>query len=250
MNSSEASSGPRTFIGIMPRETAGAAGCWPFENRVDRKSRARYDMRSRYILADTATVAQIGDREKSSFFSSYRSPSMKLLRHHQPGSRIMVGLGIQRSRDNPGPAAPSNPLLPFRSRRDGRRSDRRALRAAGSFATSKVGHSANRGPGGSLGSPVKWTSDMATILIGLPRRPVVWRLEHAARDVFQVEIFTGINEFMPGERGHHERRLTALKAGEEVCQPIEQAITRNGRACVYQSRVGDCIFPYECVIFI
>src|SRR5262252_9062546 len=47
--SSEDSSGPRTFMGIMPRETAGAAGCRPFANRLDSKSEARDDMHSRYI---------------------------------------------------------------------------------------------------------------------------------------------------------------------------------------------------------
>jgi hypothetical protein len=40
-------------MGIAPRETTGAAG-WPFENKVDRKSGARYDIRSRYIYADIA----------------------------------------------------------------------------------------------------------------------------------------------------------------------------------------------------
>lgn len=64
VNSLEDSPGVRTFIGIARRETAVAAGCRPFENRVDNKCGARDDMSSRYICADIANVAQIGDPEK------------------------------------------------------------------------------------------------------------------------------------------------------------------------------------------
>jgi hypothetical protein len=66
-NLSEDSSGLRTFIGIAPRETAGTAGCEPFENKVDSKFGARYDMSLRYISADIATIAQIRDSEKGLF---------------------------------------------------------------------------------------------------------------------------------------------------------------------------------------
>jgi hypothetical protein len=68
VNSSEDPSELRTFIGIALRETAGAAGCRPFENKVDSKSGARYDMSSRYICLDIANVAQNGGPEKG-FFS-------------------------------------------------------------------------------------------------------------------------------------------------------------------------------------
>jgi hypothetical protein len=75
VNWSDDSSELRTHIGIALRETAGAEGCRRFENRVDSKSGARYDMRSRYIYADTATVAQIGGLEKG----------FRALTEHDPG---------------------------------------------------------------------------------------------------------------------------------------------------------------------
>jgi hypothetical protein len=68
-NSSEDSSGLRTFIGIAPRETACTAGCKPFENKADSKLGARYDMRSRYICTDIENVAQIGNPEKGFFIA-------------------------------------------------------------------------------------------------------------------------------------------------------------------------------------
>jgi hypothetical protein len=71
MNSAEDWSGLRTFIGIALCELVGtAAGCRRFENRVDSKSGVRDDMSSRYIYADIANVAQIGDPEKGLFFLS------------------------------------------------------------------------------------------------------------------------------------------------------------------------------------
>ena len=70
VNSLEDSSGSRAFMRIALRETAGAEGCGPFENKVDKKSRARYDMRSRYIYLDIANVAQIGTMKRAVFRSS------------------------------------------------------------------------------------------------------------------------------------------------------------------------------------
>jgi hypothetical protein len=58
---------------------------------------------------------------------------------------------------------------------------------------------------------------------------------------------------MPRERNDHERRLAAddlRRAIEEVYRPIEQAIVRNGRACVYRSLLGiascrmNALYPY------
>jgi len=57
MNSSEDTSGLRTFIGIALRETAGTAGCRPFGNNADSKSGARDDMSSRYICLNIANIA-------------------------------------------------------------------------------------------------------------------------------------------------------------------------------------------------
>jgi hypothetical protein len=75
-----------------------------------------------------------------------------------------------------------------------------------------------------------------------------WCFERAARDVFQTEILVEINQFMPGERSDHERRLAAddlRPAIEEVYQPIEQAIARNGRASVYRSLLGIASFRMD-----
>jgi hypothetical protein len=75
VNSSQDSSGLRTFTGIALRETAGTAGCKPFENKVDNKFGARYDMHSRYIYIDIASIARICDPEKGSFLVT-RSPTL------------------------------------------------------------------------------------------------------------------------------------------------------------------------------
>jgi hypothetical protein len=75
-----------------------------------------------------------------------------------------------------------------------------------------------------------------------------WCFEQAARAVFQIEILAEINEFMPRERSDHDRRLAAddlRPAIEEIYQPIEQAIARNGRACVYRSLLGIASFRMD-----
>ncbi len=80
-----------------------------------------------------------------------------------------------------------------------------------------------------------------------------WRLEHSARNVFEIEILVEINEFIARERGDHKRRLAAddfRQAIEEFCQLIDQAIARYCRASMHRSRVGDCIATHGYVIFI
>jgi hypothetical protein len=67
VNSSQDWSGLRTFIGIVQRETAGTAGCKPFENKADSRSEARDDISARYIVMDITNVAQIDDAEKGIF---------------------------------------------------------------------------------------------------------------------------------------------------------------------------------------
>jgi hypothetical protein len=81
VNSPEDSSGLRTFMQIMLREAAGATGCGPFENKVDRKSWARYDMGSAlYLPRYSRTVAQIGDGETAGRAIASRFELQVLLR--------------------------------------------------------------------------------------------------------------------------------------------------------------------------
>jgi hypothetical protein len=86
----------------------------------------------------------------------------------------------------------SNPLAPFRSRRDGRCSDRERFELQVRFATNKVGHSAPI-----EGLDVQDGNDSDQVAKAPQSR---WCFEQAGRDVVQIEIHAQINEFMPRER--------------------------------------------------